>query len=243
MFEFSPQFIHFNVDCCDAEYFFNNDQYVSFVNVACVLRESENFPACSLPVPYLCHIAFCCVFLFCALFVPYCFLLRVPCMCLICAILLIAACSFSVPYLCHIAFCCVFLFCALFVPYCLLLRVSFLCLICAILLTVRIFLWSNFDPVKVICYQILSNFGVVMTNRSQGKNVQVQITRPVVNVKISMFSCIQDMLSQHSSSWGVVFIQTVLWKFFLFYIAICIVCNADLPLLFSSLVRLRNSVL
>jgi hypothetical protein len=167
MFEFYSQFILFNVDCWDAEYFFNSDQYVSFVNVACVLRESEKFsacswpvffyaillfPACSLSVPYLCHIAFSCVFLVCALFVPYCLLLRVPCLCLICAILLIAACSLSVPYLCHIAFCCVFLACALFVPYCFLLRVPCLCLICAILLTVRIFLWSNLDLVKVVSY-------------------------------------------------------------------------------------------
>jgi hypothetical protein len=33
-----------------------------------------------------------------------------------------------------------------------------------------------------------------MTNVLQGENVQVRIIRPNVNVNISMFSCIQDML-------------------------------------------------
>jgi len=33
-----------------------------------------------------------------------------------------------------------------------------------------------------------------MTNSSKGENVQVRIIRPIVNVKISMFSCIEDML-------------------------------------------------
>jgi hypothetical protein len=33
-----------------------------------------------------------------------------------------------------------------------------------------------------------------MTNRSKGENIQVRIIRLIVNVKISMFSCTQDML-------------------------------------------------
>ena len=53
MFEFSSQFIPFNVDCWGAECAFNDDPYVSWANVvACVLREAENFAA----YYYLCFI-------------------------------------------------------------------------------------------------------------------------------------------------------------------------------------------
>jgi len=52
-FEFSSQFLPFNVDCWGAECDFNDDPYVRWANVVvCVLRESENFAA----YYYLCFI-------------------------------------------------------------------------------------------------------------------------------------------------------------------------------------------